>query len=639
MKNTSPFKFLSSYTKNERDIYFGRDKEIEQLYRLVNRTKVLLLYGLSGTGKTSLIQAGLVNKFEEGQRRFLFVRKGENILNSLRNEVRLQSDSLVPPHTAPASILKTLYYDYLEPITLIFDQFEELFISGDLDEIEEFKTAIEEIIASDLKIKIIFSLREEYLAHMDNLEDKIPTIFNHRLRLEKMRPNTVLKVIKGIIEAGGYTIENEEVPKTIMNNISDRKGVVELPYLQVYLSQLKDEINDNVFSMAEVNKIGELEDVLGDFLDKQLKIIASSKTGQNDVFSVLRKMVTYDGTKAQLPLTEFSSVVLRADLTLEVILERLQQSRIVSLDDGIYELSHDSLAKKIYEKRTAIQVKEDDALKTIIEGHKTWQNNKKRLLSSEELNEIKPYLNHPDITEKQKLFVKKSKLRILYRRIFTAAAVLMVLLVILGIVSTNNSKNYNNYIKRGFESFEKYDYDQALAEFRNAGNVSEILRNPWKDTLSTQVVNNWVDTCERYTNSLRHQYRSLIDKGDDYFQGGIKKYDLAFNYYNKALSLSYKDELTEAKVKRYRHQAINRYSELARLEADDGHFDIAVFHLTKSYFLNPEDRLNPKIKEYLVKTNKDDLYINLTNELIQQKSSMEGYQEKVNRLKSTLTYE
>lgn len=639
MKKSSPFKFLSSYSVDDRDIFFGRDQEIEQLFNLVNRTKVVLLYGLSGTGKTSLIQAGLVNKFEEGQRRFLFVRKSDNIIESIRHEVRQQSDSLVPPHSSPAAILKTLYYDYLEPITLIFDQFEELFISGDPDEILEFKEAIEEILSTDLKIKIIFSLREEYLAHMDNLEDKIPTLFDHRLRLEKMRPNTILQVINDIIEAGGYKIESEEVPKKIMNNISDRKGMVELPYLQVYLSQLKDEIKGDVFSMAEVNKIGELEDVLGDFLEKQLNIIATSKAGRNDVFNVLRQMVTFDGTKAQLAREEFDSSILRADLSLGIILEKLQHSRIVNLDDGIYELSHDSLAKKIYEKRTAIQVKEDDALKTIKEGYKVWHNNKKRLLTKEELDEIKPYINHPKVTAEQHIFIKKSKLRIWYRRIFTAAAVLVFVLAILGIVSTNNSRNYNNYISRGFESLNDYDYDQALTEFRNASNISEILRNPWTDTLSTRTISNWVDTCKLYTGPLRDKYQDLIGTGDNYFLNGIKKYDSAFIYYNRALTLTYKDPLIEDKISRNRQQAVKRYNELARLEAEEGHYDIAVFHLVKSYFLNPEDELNPKINEYFEKTSEDDLYLFSIQEFIKQKNAEDNNQQKVNRLKSTLGYE
>ncbi len=61
----SPFKFLDSYTRDDREIFFGRDREIEELYRKVFESKTLVVYGVSGTGKTSLIDCGLANKFQD----------------------------------------------------------------------------------------------------------------------------------------------------------------------------------------------------------------------------------------------------------------------------------------------------------------------------------------------------------------------------------------------------------------------------------------------------------------------------------------------------------------------------------------------------------------------------------------------
>jgi len=48
----SPFKFLDSYTKEDADIFFGRYKEIEALCQKAIESDILLLYGISGTGKT-----------------------------------------------------------------------------------------------------------------------------------------------------------------------------------------------------------------------------------------------------------------------------------------------------------------------------------------------------------------------------------------------------------------------------------------------------------------------------------------------------------------------------------------------------------------------------------------------------------
>jgi len=61
----SPFKFLDSYSIEDRDIFFGRENEIEEIYSKVFRSKILLIYGGSGTGKSSLVSCGLANKFQK----------------------------------------------------------------------------------------------------------------------------------------------------------------------------------------------------------------------------------------------------------------------------------------------------------------------------------------------------------------------------------------------------------------------------------------------------------------------------------------------------------------------------------------------------------------------------------------------
>ena len=60
----SPFKFLDAYTPADKDCFFGRDTEIETLYTQIYKSRMLLVYGQSGTGKTSLIQCGLGGRFD-----------------------------------------------------------------------------------------------------------------------------------------------------------------------------------------------------------------------------------------------------------------------------------------------------------------------------------------------------------------------------------------------------------------------------------------------------------------------------------------------------------------------------------------------------------------------------------------------
>jgi putative ribosome biogenesis GTPase RsgA len=64
MQKRYPFKFLDAYTREDSDFYFGRNDEINALYEMVFQTDLLLVYGASGTGKSSLIQCGLASKFQ-----------------------------------------------------------------------------------------------------------------------------------------------------------------------------------------------------------------------------------------------------------------------------------------------------------------------------------------------------------------------------------------------------------------------------------------------------------------------------------------------------------------------------------------------------------------------------------------------
>jgi len=55
---------VQPFKQIEQDIFYGREKDAEDLYRLINVEKEVLLYGKSGLGKSSLINAGVIPKIE-----------------------------------------------------------------------------------------------------------------------------------------------------------------------------------------------------------------------------------------------------------------------------------------------------------------------------------------------------------------------------------------------------------------------------------------------------------------------------------------------------------------------------------------------------------------------------------------------
>lgn len=60
-----PWPGLPAFQEHDAAFFFGRDRDIEALYRLVRRERLTVLFGLSGLGKSSLLQAGLFPRLRE----------------------------------------------------------------------------------------------------------------------------------------------------------------------------------------------------------------------------------------------------------------------------------------------------------------------------------------------------------------------------------------------------------------------------------------------------------------------------------------------------------------------------------------------------------------------------------------------
>ena len=204
MKKQYPFKFLDSYQKEDADFFFGRKEEIDSLYEMIFQTRILVVFGTSGTGKTSLIQCGLANKFQSYDWLALNIRRGSDLNASLDEALCNHSNGKYTFEKKDEHKIddlkdkvRSVYKASFRPLYLIFDQFEELYVLGSKEEQTKFIKAIHDILDSDQPVKIIISVREEYLGFMYEFEKKVPQLFRKKLRVEPMTLDKVLSVMKG----------------------------------------------------------------------------------------------------------------------------------------------------------------------------------------------------------------------------------------------------------------------------------------------------------------------------------------------------------------------------------------------------------------------------------------------------------
>jgi len=353
----SPFKFLDAYDKEDRDIFFGRDREIDELYKMSYQTNLLLVYGMSGTGKTSLIQCGLANCFDSSDWYEIFIRRQDNINLAFQRELLRHDVDKKEEQLSIAERIHSLYLDYLRPIYLIFDQFEELFILGTEQEQQTFASSIRDLIGAEMPCKIIIVIREEYLAHLSSFEKQLPQLFDKRLRVEPMTRNNAREVIIRSLQKDEYAIQvpDESVADQIIDNITEGMDRVQLTYLQVFLDKMyrvaaAKKQERIVFDHSLVEEVGRIDDVLEGFLEEQLLIFSAEVDERENGMRWLKNFVSNKGTKVPVSRQEVIEAMP------EFSEERMQQyfnfflsNRILRpLDNDQYELTHDSIAQRIY---------------------------------------------------------------------------------------------------------------------------------------------------------------------------------------------------------------------------------------------------------------------------------------------------
>ena len=374
----SPFKFLDSYGREDRAIFFGREEEINALYELVMSSQLTLVYGASGTGKTSLIECGLGNRFSDTDWFAIRIRKCDDITQSTFQAIRDRSypDKIIADtESSIYNAVQALYLFYYIPIYLIFDQFEELFISGTIEEQEHFFTQLSKVLETGKPCKIILVMREEYIGFLSQYEHIIPSLFDNKYRIEKMNQVKLQSVILGTIQTPQYHIifeEPEKNTKTIIENLRNDRREVDLTNLQVYLDRLYSEDVKRIEESGETRPItfdsvlieenvGKLPQVLSDFLEGQMTIVDKILEYPDISLMLLTAFVTNDGTKQSRHLNELIDELkttknIPPSVSKDCI-QKFYERRILrefKLGDELqYEITHDLLARQIYNRFSA----------------------------------------------------------------------------------------------------------------------------------------------------------------------------------------------------------------------------------------------------------------------------------------------
>jgi WD40 repeat protein len=397
----SPYKGLTPFEDSELDVlfFFGRERERELVEANLMASRLTVLYGETGVGKSSILRAGVAHHLravarknldergEPGLAVVVFDAWQDDPLRALRSSVaeavtRALGGSL-RPRDEDGSLAEALrmWQQVLDgDLYVILDQAEEYFLyHGGEDGEGTFAVDFPAVVNdSDLRVNFVLAIREDALAKLDGFKAGIPNVLGNYLRLEHLTPIAArAAIVKPISqynrlvgEEEAVEIEPELVDAVLEQVVAGKVGIgqagrgvveggngvvrIETPYLQLVMQRLWDEERDagsRTLRLETLRGLGGAEHVVREHVDEAL---AELTPVERDVAArMFDHLVTPSGTKIAHEVGDLAKYAGTGESDLLPILTKLGDQRILrsvagnGARDSRYEIFHDVLAEPV----------------------------------------------------------------------------------------------------------------------------------------------------------------------------------------------------------------------------------------------------------------------------------------------------
>ena len=373
-RTRSPFPGLLAYEEEDAAIYFGRDDDVRHVIERLNArraqggTKLVALLGASGSGKSSLMRAGVLPRLKRDKRNWIVLPPFRPQIHPLDELAQTFAQALGPngnwrdvregllAHT-PNRFLSDLSRDLRAAkgsndarILISIDQGEELFGTADHTEAQAFWTVLNAMLGEHSSFIILLGMRSDHLGMLQQapgLKAPFESFSLKPLPLERVR-----EIIEGPARIGGLRVENDLVTAAIKDASTDDA----LPLLAFALRRLYDR-NASSGSLtvdayralgSEAEKLSPLENAVRQRADE---VLAEAKPTPEELealkysFVPALVRVSMDGEYVRRP-APVDSLPPRA----RPLIERLVNARLlVKRQEGtasIVEVAHEALLRK-----------------------------------------------------------------------------------------------------------------------------------------------------------------------------------------------------------------------------------------------------------------------------------------------------
>lgn len=392
---------VSPFTAEQKALFFGREEDTQRLLELLHQEQQVLLYGKSGLGKSSLLNAGLIPRWlAEPDTACLPVRfyawKSEQSMEPV--DAVLATLPEAPKDTYLDKIIandnslwyrfKALQRDTTKRYLIVFDQFEELFTHPEAS-VFQFKKQMADLLypvipqrfrqvlqirqrktpdlltEAELKqlnrsldIRVLFAIREDRYSQLNQLADYLPDILHHRYQIEPLDRQHAERAIVEPAQAAGefatdpFTYEAKALTNILDYLTSNNTQAVETTHLQILCNRLENLERSTITT----SDIPNFEDIFLEFYMSSIEKL--DKKYQLPARRLIEREMVKRGQRIAL-----DSISCQEYLPQEVLDQLVRQQHLLRAEltttGGIsYELSHDTLIDPVVRARQAREAEE-----------------------------------------------------------------------------------------------------------------------------------------------------------------------------------------------------------------------------------------------------------------------------------------
>ena len=388
----NPFPGLGSYERKQAHLFFGRDEQIEQLIARLRRLRFLPIVGVSGSGKSSLVRAGLIPRltgsYTETQTsgwRIAILRPGRKPMHELaatlsREFVVPESDRLLQILRSSSAGLARVAQEYLnneDKLLVVVDQFEELFrYSEATDLVGEGKDAaafVKVLLAAagagehplpsfqDLPVFVVTTMRSDFLGECSRFRGLPEALNRSQYLIPRLTREQQRDVIEGPVGMAGASIEPDLVQR-LLNDLGDNSD--QLPALQHALMRTWEEFSagralGKLIKVRDYEAIGGMADALNRDADRVYKPLSGNEVTNSIVRSLFQRLVEPDGkTRSPTPFSELVAVTAANENEVKRLLNIFQERGFLTISpdpDPIIDITHESLIRGWQQLTTWVQ--------------------------------------------------------------------------------------------------------------------------------------------------------------------------------------------------------------------------------------------------------------------------------------------